>query len=112
MMPEVPAAAVVELVGVAVFKGAIGSAPAESQRATLSVDASETRAAEAMLSPATRPVSEMTAGCNRPVATNFRAVLASSSANASAPTTRYTLLSKSESSVAEVEGNAWANVSR
>ncbi len=50
MMPEVPAAAVVELVGVAVFKGAIGSAPAESQRATLNVDASETRAvAEAMV---------------------------------------------------------------
>ena len=48
MMPEVPA--VVELVGVAVFKGAIGSAPAESQRATLNVDASETRAvAEAMV---------------------------------------------------------------
>ena len=44
MMPEMLAAAVVELVGVAFFKGAIGSAPAESRRATLSVDASETRA--------------------------------------------------------------------
>ena len=58
MMPEMLAAAVVELVGVAFFKGAIGSAPAESRRATLSVVASETR------------------------------------------------------TVAEVEGNAWANVSR
>ena len=67
---------------------------------------------EAVLSPATRPVSEMTAGVNRPVACHSRAVLATSSANASAPPTRYTLLSKSESSVAEVEGNAWANVSR
>jgi hypothetical protein len=57
-MPEMLAAAVVELVGVAFFKGAIGSAPAESRRATLSVVASETR------------------------------------------------------TVAEVEGNAWANVSR